>query len=137
MRPVATKAFLVSMAVLVKAAAQLLQIMPGRRENTGRMIGSDHGLVSSLRYLFADFLDEQDETPPLLPGGLPQDARTVAGDGIRLLMDYQGASYARLYVERLQRFIGKPGIDTAILSDIARLMAGRMAYEDVVRIAQL
>jgi hypothetical protein len=52
-------------------------------------------------------------------------------------MDYQGATYARLYVERLQRFIGKPGLDTGVLCDIARLMAARMAYEDAIRIAQL
>ena len=101
------------------------------------MSASDGGLLSSLRYLFADFLDEPDQTPPLPPAGLPQGATTVVGDGIRLLMDYQGTSYARLYVERLQRFIGKQGIDTAILSDIAGLMASRMAYEDAIRIAQL
>jgi hypothetical protein len=100
-------------------------------------VSDDDGLLSSLRYLFADFLDEPDRTPPLLPAGLPQDAKTVVSDGIRLLMDYQGASYARLYVERLNRFIGKQGVDSAILSDIARLMASRMAYEDAIRIAQL
>ncbi len=98
---------------------------------------SDEGLLSSLRYLFADFLDEQDPTPPPLPAGLPQDARAVVSDGIHLLMDYQGAGYARLYVERVQRFIGRQGIDAAVLSDIARLMASRMAYEDAIRIAQL
>jgi hypothetical protein len=52
-------------------------------------------------------------------------------------MDYQGASYARLYVERLNRFIGKQGIDALTFCNIARLMAGRMAYEDAIRIAQL
>ena len=98
---------------------------------------SDEGLLSSLRYLFADFLDEQDPTPPPLPAGLPQDARAVVSDGIHLLMDYQGAGYARLYVERVQRFIGRQGIDATVLSDIARLMASRMAYEDAIRIAQL
>lgn len=98
---------------------------------------SDDGLMSSLRYLFADFLDEQDRTPPLLPAGLPQEARLVVDAGIRLLIDYQGVSYARLYVERLSRFIGRPGIDPVVLSDIARLMASRMAYEDPIRIAQL
>lgn len=98
---------------------------------------SDDGLMSSLRYLFADFIDEQDQTPPLLPAGLPQEAKLVVGAGIRLLTDYQGASYARLYVERIQRFIGKPGLDPSILSDIARLMASRMAYQDAIRVAQI
>lgn len=96
---------------------------------------SDDGLLSSLRYLFADFLDEEDTSPPLLPDGLPEDAVAVANRGIHLLMDYQGASYARLYVDRLKRFIGK--VDTTILCKIAQLMANRMAYEDAIRIAQL
>jgi hypothetical protein len=61
----------------------------------------------------------------------------VASDAIHLLIDYQGPSYARLYVDRLRRFVGKQGIDDAMLGDIARLMAVRMSYEDPIRIAQL
>jgi hypothetical protein len=96
---------------------------------------SDDGILSSLRYLFADFLDEEDTSPPFLPDGLPEEAVAVVSAGIHLLMDYQGATYARLYVGRLKRFIGK--IDAGMLCDIARLMAARMAYEDAIRIAQL
>ena len=98
---------------------------------------SDDGLLSSLRYLFADFLDEQDNTPPFLPDGLPDGAASVVSDGIHLLMDYQGAAYAKLYVERLQRFVGRQGVDAATFREIARLMGNRMAYEDAIRIAQL
>ncbi len=97
----------------------------------------DDGLLSSLRYLFADFLDEQDNTPPLLPDGLPDGARSVVSDGIDLLMDYQGAAYAKLYVERMARFIGRQGVDATTFSEIARLTASRMAYQDAIRIAQL
>lgn len=96
---------------------------------------SDDGLLSSLRYLFADFLDEEDTSPPFLPDGLPEDAVPAVSEGIHLLMDYQGASYARLYVDRIKRFIGR--IDAGLLGEIARLMAERMAYEDAIRIAQL
>src|SRR6516225_5033332 len=101
------------------------------------MSASGDGVLSSLRYLFADFLDEEDNTPPVLPSDLPVGAETVVSGGIHLLMDYQGATYARLYVERLQRFIGRPDVEGAIFSEIARLMALRMAYEDAIRIAQL
>jgi hypothetical protein len=101
------------------------------------MSASDDSILSSLRYLFADFLDEEDTTPPFLPLGLPAGAEAIVTDGIHLLMDYQGASYAKLYVERLQRFIGRQVIDAATFCDIARLMANRMAYEDAIRIAQL
>jgi hypothetical protein len=98
---------------------------------------SNDGLLSSLRYLFADFLDDEDTTPPMLPDGLPDGAATTVSEGIHLLMDYQGASYARFYVERLQRFIGRQDLDAVDFRDIARLMAHRMAYEDAIRIAQL
>ncbi|MDO9057855.1 MAG: hypothetical protein Q7U92_02370, partial [Bradyrhizobium sp.] len=82
--------------------------------------------LSSLRYLFSDFIGEGDGTPPSLPPGLPESVEPVVSEGIHLLMDYQGARYARLYVDRLRRFIGKPGVDEAMFGEIARLMAMRM-----------
>ena len=98
---------------------------------------SDRGILSSLRYLFADFIGEDDDTPPFLPEGLPEPVMVVASDAIHLLIDYQGTSYAELYVHRLRRFVGKQGVDDAMLTEIARLMAVRMTYEDPIRIAQL
>ena len=98
---------------------------------------SDRGILSSLRYLFADFIGEEDDTPPLLPEGLPEPVMAVASDAIHLLIDYQGTGYAQLYVDRLRRFVGKNGVDDAMLTEIARLMAARMSYEDLIRIAQL
>jgi hypothetical protein len=97
----------------------------------------DRGILSSLRYLFADFIGEDDDTPPFLPQGLPEPLMAAASEAIHLLIDYQNASYARLYVDRLRRFIGKPGVDDAMLAEIARLMAVRMSYQDPIRIAQL
>jgi hypothetical protein len=97
---------------------------------------SEDGIVSSLKYLFADFLDEEDTTPPFLPEGLSEDAAAIVSEGIHVLMDYQGASYAQLYVQRLQRFIGR-GLAPATFCEMARLMTSRMAYEDAIRIAQL
>ena len=94
-------------------------------------------VLSSLRYLLADFIGEDDGAPPVLPDGLPEAVAPVVSDGIHVLMDYQGASYAELYVDRLRRFVGRAGVDAAMLSDIARLMAARMSYEDPIRIAQL
>ena len=97
---------------------------------------SDDGIVSSLKYLFADFLDEEDTTPPYLPDSLPEGAVRIVSDGIHRLMDYQGAAYAKLYVERLERFIDK-GLAAETYCEIAKLMAERMAYQDAIRIAQL
>jgi hypothetical protein len=98
---------------------------------------SDRGILSSLRYLFADLIGEDDDTPPFLPEGLSEPVMAVASDAIHLLIDYQGTSYAQLYVDRLRRFVGKNGVDEAMLTEIARLMAVRMSYEDPIRIAQL
>jgi hypothetical protein len=93
-------------------------------------------VLSSLRYLLADFIGEDDDTPPFLPDGLPEGAAPVVSEGIHRLIDYQGAGYARLYVERLRRFVGRRDVDGAMFGEIARLMAMRMSYEDPIRIAQ-
>jgi hypothetical protein len=95
------------------------------------------GVLSSLRYLFADFIGEDGGTPPSLPDNLPEAITPDVSEGIRRLMEYQGAKYARLYIYRLRRFIGRAGVDAAMLGEIARLMAMRMSYEDPIRIAQL
>jgi hypothetical protein len=93
-------------------------------------------LRESLGYLFADIIGERDDRPAFLPENLPEAVVPVASDAIHLLTEYQGTPYARLYVYRLRRFIGKAGVDEAMLGEIARLMAMRMSYEDTIRIAQ-
>jgi hypothetical protein len=95
------------------------------------------GVLSSLRYLFADIIGDDEEAPPLLPDGLSGGAASIVSDAIRRLLDYQGPSYAGLYVDRLRRFIGRRDVDGAMFCEIARLMAARMSYEDPIRIAQL
>jgi len=94
-------------------------------------------VLSSLRYLLADIIGDDDEPTPSLPENLPAGAAPVVTEAIARLVDYQGPSYAQLYVDRLKRFVGRPGVDDAMLGEIARLMAMRMAYEDPIRIAQL
>ena len=94
-------------------------------------------VLSSLRYLLADFIGEDDGAPPFLPEGLPDAAVPVVSDGIHRLIDYQGASYAQLYADRLRRFVDRRDVDAAMFIEIARLMALRMSYEDPIRIAQL
>jgi hypothetical protein len=100
-------------------------------------VSNDDSILASLRYLFEDIIGEEDDTPPFLPEGLPGASALVVSDGIHLLTEYQGTSYAQLYVDRVCRFVGRLGDDGRMLCDIARLMAMRMAYEDPIRIAQL
>jgi len=95
------------------------------------------GVVSSLRYLFADFIGVDDDATPLPPDGLPEGVALIVSEGIPRLIDYQGAGYANLYVDRLRRFVGRRDVDDAMLGEIASLMAMRMSYEDPIRIAQL
>ena len=95
------------------------------------------GVLSSLRYLFADLIGDDDDTPPFLPDGLSDAVAPVVSDAIHMLIDYQGNAYATLYVARLRRFVGRRDVNDAMLGEIARLMAMRMSYQDPIRIAQL
>ena len=94
-------------------------------------------VLSSIRYLLADIIGDDDEPPPSLPENLPECAAPIVSEGIRLLIDYQGPSYAQLYVDRLRRFVGRSDVAAGMFGEIARLMAVRMSYEDPIRIAQL
>ena len=94
-------------------------------------------VLSSLRYLLSDFIGEAVDDEPFLPRALPESAASTVSEGIHQLIEYQGNAYAQLYVDRLRRFVGKPGVDDAMFCEIARLMAMRMSYQDPVRIAQL
>jgi hypothetical protein len=94
-------------------------------------------VLSSLRYLLADLIGDDDDTVPPPPKDLPDGIAPEVDECIRLLVDYQGTSYAELYVHRLGRFVGRAGIDAVMLGEIAQLMAMRMSYQDPIRIAQL
>ena len=95
------------------------------------------GVLPAIRSIFADVLGEDDSPMPVLPAGLSDRVRTVAADAVHRLIDYQGPGYAHLYLARLRRFVGRRNVDDAVFADIARLMAVRMAYDDVIRMAQL
>lgn len=94
------------------------------------------GFFTAVRSMFAEFLGDDDSEVPRLPEGLPDAVAPIAIEGVERLIDYQGNGYAQLYVDRLRRFVGRRNVDAALLSDIARLMALRMSYDDPIRIAQ-
>jgi indolepyruvate ferredoxin oxidoreductase beta subunit len=91
----------------------------------------------------ADKKNRAPTTPDLLEHevtySLPAVAQPTAIEGIRRLIAYQGVGYARLYLDRLCALVdidatsGAPG---KLLKEVARQLAVRMSYEDVVRVAQ-
>jgi hypothetical protein len=95
------------------------------------------GYIDAVRAMLADLTGADDTATPYLPDNLPASARPAVSDGVYLLIDYQGPSYAQLYLDRLRRFIGRNGVDDAMLIEIAELLALRMAYQDAIRLAQL
>jgi indolepyruvate ferredoxin oxidoreductase beta subunit len=60
----------------------------------------------------------------------PAASLDVIEEGIRRLTAYQDRGYAGLYLDRLT------GIEPGILRDVARHLAIRMSFEDVIRVAQ-
>jgi indolepyruvate ferredoxin oxidoreductase beta subunit len=82
-------------------------------------------------------------TPELLEHevsySMPALAQPTAIEGVRRLIAYQGLSYAKLYLDRLRPMIdgdAAAGAHGRLLKEVARHLAVRMSYEDVVRVAQ-
>ncbi len=70
---------------------------------------------------------------------LPDAARAMAGHGAARLVDYQDEAYARLYLDRLDRVVAIDAGEDAgpLAAAVARRLAAWMAFEDVIRVAQL
>jgi indolepyruvate ferredoxin oxidoreductase, beta subunit len=69
-------------------------------------------------------------------GFLPAGARALAEEGVKRLTAYQDARYAGLYVDRLRTLAGATP-DAALLSRVAKHLAVRMSFEDVIQVARL
>ena len=68
----------------------------------------------------------------------PQDLREIVVEGVKRLVDYQDAAYARLYLDRLESVLeNDPTADRHLTRETARHLALQMSYEDVIRVAQL
>jgi indolepyruvate ferredoxin oxidoreductase beta subunit len=60
--------------------------------------------------------------------------KEIMGLGIQRLGDYQGARYVSLYEERMKPFLDG---DPKLAGEVARHLALWMAYEDIIRVADL
>ena len=72
----------------------------------------------------------QPPAPPARAEGLQE----ILDLGVARLKDYQGAAYARLYLDRMKPFVDG---DSALASETARQLALWMSYEDIIRVADL
>ncbi|HEX5509108.1 MAG TPA: indolepyruvate oxidoreductase subunit beta family protein [Pseudolabrys sp.] len=70
-----------------------------------------------------------------ISNSLPAPAQPIAIEGVRRLIAYQGASYAELYLARLKTIAALCAHST-LLKEVARHLAVRMSYEDVIRVAE-
>ena len=68
---------------------------------------------------------------------VPEAAQDLALAGLRRVTDYQGAAYARLYLDRIGRIAKYGGADAGLLGELARHLALRMSFEDTIRVAEL
>jgi len=69
----------------------------------------------------------------------PAIAQAIGLEGIRRLINYQNVAYGRLYLDRLRPIIEADrasGAQGRLIREVARHLAVRMSYEDVVRVAK-
>ena len=75
------------------------------------------------------------------PDGLPEEVAPIAAEGVRRLCDYQDRAYGDLYLERVKRVLdlerAHGAMSFAATRATARYLALWMAYEDVIRVADL
>jgi len=84
------------------------------------------------------------ELPSELAQAFPPSTHAMLGAGHARVLEYQDPAYAQLYVQRMQRIfeaerIGDPGSrqNFATTSETARFLALWMAFDDIVRVADL
>lgn len=66
-------------------------------------------------------------------GTFTSEVQTTLDHAIRRLIDFQDAAYAGLYLDRLAPYAGG---DVDVLARVAKYLAVRMSFEDVIRVAQ-
>lgn len=71
--------------------------------------------------------------------GFPDNVRSVIELGALRMIDYQDSAYARQYLERVRTVLARDSAahGYALTQEVARLLALRMAHEDIIRVADI
>jgi indolepyruvate ferredoxin oxidoreductase beta subunit len=137
MRRLAQESGTVINAVLFGAMAGS-GVLPLRREACEAAIRqAGRGAEASLRGFAAGYDIALGQRPAPAQPAAPQRATELADVmrlGLERLRDYQGERYANLYQSRLQPFLKG---DAGLAATVARHLALWMAYEDIIRVADL
>ena len=115
-------------------------VFPFAREEYENVIreGGGTSAQASLRGFDRGFRAAVDESPTI-EGERPRvepGVTTLSALGRERLLEYQGPDYARLYEQRLAR-IEQAGADEVTLQESARWLALWMAFDDIIRVADL
>lgn len=137
MRKLAQESGTVINAVLLGAMAGS-GVLPLAREACEQAIRrGGRGAEASLRGFAAGFdiaAGAKAAPPPPAPPRRASGFDEVVRLGVERLTDYQGTAYADLYLSRIELFKDK---DANVASETARHLALWMAYEDIIRVADL
>jgi indolepyruvate ferredoxin oxidoreductase beta subunit len=113
-------------------------MLPLPREACEKAIrGGGRGADASLRGFAAGFDIAAGTLPtpqPPAPQKRAEGLKEVLDLSASRLKDYQGESYANLFLERMQPFLDG---DAKLASETARQLALWMSYEDIIRVADL
>jgi indolepyruvate ferredoxin oxidoreductase beta subunit len=99
--------------------------------------GGGRGAEASLRGFAAGFeiaAGTRQAPEPPAPPKRAEALKDVVDLGIERLKDYQGGNYANLFLERMKPFLAG---DAKLAAEVARQLALWMAYEDIIRVADL
>jgi indolepyruvate ferredoxin oxidoreductase beta subunit len=137
MRKLAQESGTVINAVLFGAMAGSSVLPLPRAACEEAIRGGGRGAEASLRGFAAGFeiaAGTRQAPQPPAPPERAEALKEVVDLGVERLEDYQGAGYSRLYKERIKSF---EKTDPTLAAEVARHLALWMAYEDIVRVADL
>jgi indolepyruvate ferredoxin oxidoreductase beta subunit len=127
----------------LRGFARAFEIVQPGAASPAALPGAGAGAGGPLQNEAADSGDST-RLPPALAGQFPPAVHAMLALGHARMLEYQGTGYAQLYLRRLQSVLeaeraADPGAqhDFAITREMARWLALWMAFDDIVRVADL